>query len=156
MSHDIIDNPNVIAFPPLIYAVPMAVGILLHALFPMNLLPPVLANVVGGLSFILAVILAVLASRTMRQAGTNVNPSQPTTAIVSDGPFRFTRNPLYLSLTLLYSSISLLANALWPMLMLPIVLIIIERGVIAREERYLEDKFGEEYRHYKARVRRWI
>ena len=156
MSHDIIDNPNVIAFPPLIYAVPMAVGILLHALFPMNLLPPVLANVLGGLSFILAVILAVLASRTMRQAGTNVNPSQPTTAIVSDGPFRFTRNPLYLSLTLLYSSISLLANALWPMLMLPIVLIIIERGVIAREERYLEDKFGEEYRHYKARVRRWI
>ena len=156
MSHDIIDNPSVIAFPPLIYAVPMAVGILLHALFPMNLLPPVLANVVGGLSFILAVILAVLASRTMRQAGTNVNPSQPTTAIVSDGPFRFTRNPLYLSLTLLYSSISLLANALWPMLMLPIVLIIIERGVIAREERYLEDKFGEEYTHYKARVRRWI
>jgi protein-S-isoprenylcysteine O-methyltransferase Ste14 len=122
----------------------------------MNLLPPVLANVLGGLSFILAVILAVLASRTMRQAGTNVNPSQPTTAIVSDGPFRFTRNPLYLSLTLLYSSISLLANALWPMLMLPIVLIIIERGVIAREERYLEDKFGEEYTHYKARVRRWI
>ena len=156
MSHDIIDNPNVIAFPPLIYAVPMAVGILLHALFPMNLLPPVLANVLGGLSFILAVILAVLASRTMRQAGTNVNPSQPTTAIVSDGPFRFTRNPLYLSLTLLYSSISLLANALLPMLMLPIVLIIIERGVIAREERYLEDKFGEEYTHYKARVRRWI
>lgn len=156
MSHDIIDNPNVIAFPPLIYAVPMAVGILLHALFPMNLLPPVFANVLGGLSFILAVILAVLASRTMRQAGTNVNPSQPTTAIVSDGAFRFTRNPLYLSLTLLYGSISLLVNALWPMLMLPIVLIIIDRGVIAREERYLEDKFGEEYTQYKARVRRWI
>ncbi len=156
MSHDIIDNPNVIAFPPLIYAVPMAGGILLHTLFPMNLLPPVLANVLGGLSFILAVILAVLASRTMRQAGTNVNPSQPTTAIVSDGPFRFTRNPLYLSLTLLYSSISLLVNALWPMLMLPIVLIIIDQGVIAREERYLENKFGEEYTHYKARVRRWI
>lgn len=156
MSHDIIDNPNVIAFPPLIYAVPMAAGILLHALLPMNLLPPVLANILGGLSFILAVILAVSASRTMRQAGTNVNPSQPTTAIVSDGPFRFTRNPLYLSLTLLYSSISLLVNALWPMLMLPIVLIIIDRGVIAREERYLEDKFGEEYTQYKVRVRRWI
>lgn len=156
MSHDIIDNPNVIAFPPLIYGVPMAVGILLHALFPTNLLPPVLANELGGLSFILAVILAVLASRTMRQAGTNVAPSQPTTAIVSDGPFRFTRNPLYLSLTLLYSSISLLVNALWPMLMLPIVLIIIDRGVIAREERYLEDKFGEEYTQYKVCVRRWI
>ena len=62
----------------------------------------------------------------------------------------------YLSLTLAYGSISLVANALWPMLMLPIVLILIDRGVIAREERYLEDKFGEEYMQYKARVRRWI
>ncbi len=150
------DHPKVIAFPPLIYAIPLGVGILLHTIFPMNLLPPVGANVLGGSSFILAGILAVLASRTMRQAGTNVAPSQPTTAIVTNGPFRFTRNPIYLSLTLLYGSISLLTNALWPMLILPIVLIIIDRGVIVREERYLEDKFGEEYAQYKARVRRWI
>lgn len=156
MSHDIIDNPNVIAPPPVIYAVSMAAGILLQTLFPMHLLPLVGAYVSGGLSFILGGIVAVLAFQAMRQAGTNVNPSQPTTAIVTDGPYRFTRNPIYLSLTLLYSSISLLANALWPILMLPIVLILIDRGVIAREERYLEDKFGEEYIQYKARVRRWI
>lgn len=156
MSQNTIDNPNVIAPPPLIYAVPLAVGILIQTLFPMNLLPPVAAQVSGGLLFILAGILAVSALGTMRQAGTNVAPSQPTTAIVSDGPFRFTRNPLYLSVTLLYGSISLLVNGLWPMLMLPIVLIIIDRGVIAREERYLENKFGEEYTQYKARTRRWI
>lgn len=156
MSHKITDNPNVITFPPLIYAIPLAVGLLLHILFPVNLLPPVGAYVLGGLLFILAGILAVLASRTMRQAGTNVDPSQPTTAIVSNGPFRLTRNPLYLSLTLLYGSISLLANALWPMLILPIVLIIVDRGVIVREERYLEGKFGEEYTQYKIRVRRWV
>jgi protein-S-isoprenylcysteine O-methyltransferase Ste14 len=112
--------------------------------------------VLGGSAFILAGILAVLASRTMQQAGTNVAPSQPTTVIVTNGPFRFTRNPIYLSLTLLYGSISLLTNALWPMLVLPIVLIVVDRGVIVREEHYLEDKFGEEYTQYKARVRRWI
>lgn len=156
MSQDTIDNPNVIAPPPLIYAVPLVAGILIQTLFPMNLLPPVAAQVSGGLLFILAGILAVSALWTMRQAGTNVAPSQPTTAIVTDGPYRFTRNPIYLSLTLLYGGISLLANALWPMLMLPIVLIIIDRGVIAREEGYLEHKFGEEYTQYKARAHRWI
>jgi protein-S-isoprenylcysteine O-methyltransferase Ste14 len=156
MNQSIIDHPNVIAFPPVIYAVPLTAGILLQTLFPMNLLPPVGAYVLGGLSFILAGILAVSAFRKMRQVGTNVSPNQPTTAIVTDGPYRFTRNPIYLSLTLVYGSVSLVANALWPMLILPIVLILIDRGVIAREERYLEDKFGEEYMQYKARVRRWI
>ena len=156
MNHNIIDHPNVIAPPPAIYAVPLTTGILLQTLFPMNLLPLVGAYVSGGLSFILAGILAVSAFRMMRQSGTNVAPNQPTITIVTDGPYRFSRNPIYISLTLVYCSISLVANALWPMLMLPIVLILIDRGVIAREERYLEDKFGEEYMQYKARVRRWI
>lgn len=156
MSQDTVDNPNVIAPPPLIYAVPLAVGILIQILFPMNLLPPVAAQVSGGLLFILAGILFISALWRMRQAGTNVVTRQPTTAVVTGGPYRFTRNPIYLSLTLLYSGISLLTNALWPMLMLPIVLVIIDRGVIAREEGYLENKFGEEYTQYKARARRWI
>jgi len=92
----------------------------------------------------------------MKRAGTNIRPDQPTLAVVSDGPFRFTRNPLYLALTGLYVGITLLADALWPLLLLVPVLVVLQWGVVAREERYLEAKFGEPYRAYKARVRRWV
>ncbi len=92
----------------------------------------------------------------MRRAGTNVRPDQPTLALVFDGPFRFTRNPLYLAATGLYLGIALLVDALWPLLLLVPVLAVLRWGVVAREERYLEAKFGEPYRAYKARVRRWL
>ena len=92
----------------------------------------------------------------MKRAGTNIRPDQPTLALVFDGPFRFTRNPLYMALTGLYLGITLLVNALWPLLFLIPVLGVLRWGVVAREERYLEAKFGEPYRTYKARVRRWI
>jgi protein-S-isoprenylcysteine O-methyltransferase Ste14 len=73
-----------------------------------------------------------------------------------EGPFRYTRNPAYLSMTMMYAGIAALRNALWAIVVLPVALLVIERGVIEREERYLEGKFGEEYLSYKARVRRWI
>ena len=77
-------------------------------------------------------------------------------ALVTEGPFHYTRNPAYLSLTMIYTAIATLANALWAIVLLPIALLVTQRGVIEREERYLERKFGEEYLNYKARVRRWI
>jgi protein-S-isoprenylcysteine O-methyltransferase Ste14 len=92
----------------------------------------------------------------MTRAQTAVDPSKPTTAIVSDGVFRFSRNPLYLSMTLLYISISLLFNALWALLLLLPLLVIVQIGVIQREEVYLERKFGDEYLRYKSQVRRWM
>ena len=76
--------------------------------------------------------------------------------MVTQGPFRYTRNPAYLSMTIIYTGISSLVNALWAILLLPVALLVIQRGVIEREERYLERKFGEEYIRYKAQVRRWI
>ncbi len=92
----------------------------------------------------------------MHRAGTNVNPYKPTSGLVVNGPFRFTRNPIYLAFTLLYGGIAALVNALWAILLLPILLVIMRCGVIEREERYLEQKFGQEYLRYKERVRRWI
>ena len=92
----------------------------------------------------------------MRQAGTNVDPYRPATAIVTGGPYRFTRNPIYVGFTLMYVGIFALANALLPILLLPAVQQLMRRGVIEREERYLERKFGDEYLQYKERVRRWI
>ncbi|HEY5595406.1 MAG TPA: methyltransferase, partial [Nitrospiria bacterium] len=92
----------------------------------------------------------------MIRVGTHVDPFKPTTALATDGPFRFTRNTLYLSLTLLYGGITLFVNLPWALLFLPIVLLIMRIGVIDREERYLEQKFGEDYLRYKRSVRRWF
>ena len=92
----------------------------------------------------------------LRRADTPISPHEPTTRLVTEGPFRYTRNPDYLSATIIYAGVASLANALWAILLLPIVLVVTQRGVIEGEELYLERKFGEEYLRYKARVRRWI
>jgi protein-S-isoprenylcysteine O-methyltransferase Ste14 len=93
---------------------------------------------------------------TFRRAGTPVDPRRAATVLVTHGPYRFTRNPAYLGMALLYSGITLLRGALWPFATLPAVLTIVDRGVIAREERYLTERFGQSYTDYCANVRRWI
>jgi len=155
MQDKISDNPRVIAPPPLIFAGTLASGLLLHVLFPLSVLPRA-GLVLGRIFIVFAGIIAVAVFRAFRQVGTNVAPSKPAIALVTEGPFRFSRNPLYLSLTLLYAGITFCVSTLWPLLLLPPLLIVIQRGVIDREEHYLELKFGEAYRHYKARVRCWL
>jgi len=102
------------------------------------------------------VALAASAIVLFRRAGTSPVPIQPTTALVAQGPYRFTRNPMYVGLAALYAGIALLVNSLWPLVLLPVVLIAIRWWVIAREEAYLERKFGDAYRAYTRRVRRWL
>ena len=92
----------------------------------------------------------------MRQADTPTSPYRPVEHIATEGPFRYSRNPGYLSMAMICAGVASLANALWAIILLPVALLVIQRGVIEREERYLERKFGEEYLSYKARVRRWI
>jgi protein-S-isoprenylcysteine O-methyltransferase Ste14 len=150
------DNPGVIAPPPLIYAGALAIGLLANRRYRLAFLPRGLSRVLGWPLIFGGLVIGTLGFREMKRAGTNVDPREPTTAIVTGGPYRFTRNPLYLSLTLIYGGITTLANALPAALLLPIVLAIMRRGVIEREERYLERKFGDEYLDYKGRVRRWI
>ena len=155
-AHEAANVPGVIAPPPLIYAGALATGLLAKALFPASFLPRPVARALGWPLIGGGLLLGLLGSRALRGAGTNINPTKPTTALVTEGPYRFTRNPLYLSLTLVYGGISTLANTLWAALLLPFVLVVMRRGVIDREERYLERKFGEEYLRYKAQVRRWV
>ncbi|MBI3596308.1 MAG: isoprenylcysteine carboxylmethyltransferase family protein [Nitrospirae bacterium] len=150
------DTAGIIAPPPLIYAAGLAAGLLSHAALPFHIPSSTLAVALGLCLIGVGILLAVAGFRTMGRAHTNVNPYEPTTALATDGPFRFTRNPLYLSLTLLYGGIALFANLPWAILLLPIVLLIMRRGVIDREERYLEQKFGEDYLRYKRSVRRWL
>ena len=150
------DNPGVIAPPPLIYAGTLAVGLLLNRLHPVPFLPRGSWRILGLPLAFTGFLIGLQGYREMVHAGTNVDPYKPSTSIVEAGPYRYTRNPLYLGMTLIYTSITTRANALPAALLLPIVLAVMRYGVIEREERYLEDKFGDEYLSYKTRVRRWI
>jgi protein-S-isoprenylcysteine O-methyltransferase Ste14 len=150
------DHPNVVVLPPLLYGAGLAVGLLLHWLAPRPVLADDLRYWVGGGVLALGLMLAVWGRRVMERVGTNVNPTQPTTALVSDGPFRFSRNPLYVALTLMYIGLGLLTNGLWVLLLLAPVLLVLHYGVVLREERYLEAKFGDPYRAYRAHVRRYL
>src|SRR5262245_25480816 len=150
------DHPRVIAFPPLLFASTLVAGWLLHWAFPHRLLPPLPARVLGAALVVTALLLAASARRAMVRAGTNVDPREPTTAIVTDGPFRVTRNPLYMSLVLFYLGGTLLIDDFAPLVLLAPVLLVLHFGIVRREEQYLEDKFGDVYRAYRARVRRYL
>jgi len=156
MAEENKDIAGVIALPPLIYLGPLVVGLVLHAVRPIAIVPRVLSRVLGVALIGSALAVGATAFAALRRADTPPDPREPTQAIVATGPYRFTRNPIYLAFTLLYAGITLVANARWPALLLPAVLIVMRRGVIDREERYLEQRFGDEYRQYKARVRRWV
>jgi protein-S-isoprenylcysteine O-methyltransferase Ste14 len=93
---------------------------------------------------------------TFTRARTSLLPFRPATAMVASGPYRFSRNPMYVGLTLLYVGLSLLTAMAWPLVMLPLALVALTALVIRREERYLEAAFGAEYAAYRARVRRWL
>lgn len=155
MSSNDRDIPGIVAPPPLLYAGGLLVGLGLHRLRPLPFLPPRVAPILG-VALIVAGCIGVAGVWAFHRAATSPNPWRPTTHLVVGGPFRLTRNPMYLGLTLWYLGATCWANSLWPLLLLPLVLLVMQRGVIAREERYLERKFGDEYRGYRTRVRRWL
>ena len=150
------DNPSVIAFPPLIFGGALIIGLIVHYFVPIQFLAGTLSIWLGVLLILVAGPIILSAVRTIRRAQTAFDLRKPTTSIVTEGAFRFSRNPAYLALTLLYLGIASLINSIWVFLMIVPTVIVMQRGVIEREERYLERKFGEEYLRYKERVRRWI
>ena len=154
--HKVSDAPGVLVFPPALFAGTLVLGLVLHWLRPVSLLPPLPARLAGLVVLVLSWSLVHSAEAAMKRAGTNVRPDQPSLAIVTDGPFRFSRNPMYLATTGLYLGITLLVNTPWPLILLSPMLLVLHWGVVRREERYLEAKFGEPYRAYKSRVRRWV
>jgi protein-S-isoprenylcysteine O-methyltransferase Ste14 len=106
--------------------------------------------------FGVALPIFIAAVTQFKKANTAVVPFQPTTAIVEAWPYSFSRNPIYLAMALIYVGISLFFNTWWPIFLMPLVLLVMQRGVIEREEAYLTRKFGDQYLAYKARVRRWL
>lgn len=145
---------GVIAPPPLIFGLPLVAAWLLGLRWPLPLLPEPWHHL-GWLPLALGAA-AVSALLAFRRAGTKPEPWKPTTALVTDGPYRWSRNPMYLGMAGLYVGLAMLLGLGWAVVLFPAVLATMHYGVIAREERYLERLFGAAYGDYRARVRRWI
>ena len=152
---DSADSPNVIVRPPIAWALAALVGLALNWLMPLPFLPAALpASWLGAIVF--ALVLVAWAIPTITRAGSNVPTSLPTTTIVETGPYRFTRNPIYLGMLLGLIGLAIAFNSLWLLMTLVPFALVIRYCVITREEAYLERKFGDVYRRYRARVRRWL
>lgn len=156
MDPPIADSPGVIAPPVAIYGVAIAAGFALDYFLPYPVLPGWVQYPLGALLLAPGVGLNLLAYRKFRRAKTDVRPWKPTTAIVADGIYRYTRNPIYLGFTLLQAGAAVAGDSPWVLALLAPVLLLMHHGVILREERYLAGKFGAGYLDYKAAVRRWI
>ena len=150
------DSPQVIAPPLFIYLGGLAIGAILHWFKPLPFLPESLTLSLGVVSIAISVVFVVISFRALKGAKTNIDVRKPTMSIVSTGPYRFTRNPVYLSMTLFIVGVAIWVNTLWILITLVPVLFVMKFSVIAREEAYLTRKFGEEYLRYKSKVRRWL
>jgi protein-S-isoprenylcysteine O-methyltransferase Ste14 len=150
------DTAGVIAPPPLIYLGALGIGFGLDAAIGTGTMPPTITVPIGAASIIAGTGLLRSFLRAFQRARTPIDPYTPSEAIVTDGPYRLTRNPAYLGMALTYAGIAIFAEAPWALAPLPVAIAVIDRGVIAREERYLERKFGTPYVDYKRRVRRWM
>lgn len=149
-----------VRFPPLlIYVIGYAIGWLIDRIWPWPILSGgrhAIMTFTGWLLIGFSMVIVVAALAIFRNRKTGIYPTQPASEIVSSGPYRFTRNPMYLGMTSFYTGLALLMNMLWPLLMLPIAAAILVKYVITREERYLREAFGTAYEEYCRHVRRWI
>ena len=142
--------------PPLVYLASVALGLLVHYAWPARFVPPSVSTPVGVILTLVAVGLFVSAVRTFRAAGTPVPGNRPTTAIVRTGPYRFSRNPIYVAFSLFQLGLAVWVNSLGLLITLIPAVSLMALAVIPREERYLEARFPSEYSSYRAAVRRWL
>lgn len=152
------DAPNVIARPPRLYIAALVVGAGLGEIFPLRLVEAgSLANEIAGAAIAIAgIAVMALAMRRFAAAGTNVPTVLPATALVTDGIYRYSRNPIYVALTLIYAGLAVVLNSVWALMLLAPLMVAMRYGVIAREEDYLTRKFGADYLDYQRRVGRWF
>ena len=142
--------------PPLVYLGAIALGLLLHVAWSVRLVSRAVSGLLGGTAVLVAVVLFLSAVRTFRTAGTPVPGNRPTTTIVRTGPYRCSRNPIYLSFSLLQRGVACWVNSLWLLVTLMPAVALMSFVVIPREEHYLETRFPSDYLPYKASVRRWL
>lgn len=156
-STDTEKTAGVLVRPPILYLGALVLGLVLdQVLSPAVSLSSAPVMVSGAVFLGLGLLILIIAARRFALAKTPVPTNLPTTHLVTEGLYRFSRNPIYAALTLIYLGLALLFRSWGALLLLPVVLIVMRYGVIAREERYLSERFGESYRAYQQRVRRWL
>jgi protein-S-isoprenylcysteine O-methyltransferase Ste14 len=150
------DYPKVITPPPIIVLIMIAAGFAASLIQPLRFIDGYARYVAGGALLLVSAVIILSAYFKMKGAGTNVDVRKPATTVLTDGVYSYSRNPMYVSLVIFLAAVSMLLNNLWIMILIPVFIFIMGRGVIAREELYLEEKFGAQYTDYKERVRRWL
>jgi len=150
------DHADVVGRPPAVTVAALGAGVVLHLLVPVEIVPGVPTWVLGIPLAMVSLALFLLSVREFSRHGTPVRGTEAVTTIVATGPYRFSRNPIYLSFVLLQLGIALTANSAWILLMVIPTFLYLSIGVIDREESYLARKFGDEYRRYRQSVRRWM
>jgi protein-S-isoprenylcysteine O-methyltransferase Ste14 len=159
MQHDQTEGPDVITIPPLIPLAGLGLSLVARMLWKLPILPRWLSGPRKrfGIALIAGGFLTGLwGARTFQEAGTHLNPEHAATALVESGPFQYTRNPIYIGMSAIYSGITLLLNNMWGVLLLPAVIAAFQRGVIEREEAHMRARFGDAYEEYTERVPRWL
>lgn len=159
MSNQTKDNPGVIAPPPLIFLSGLLLGGIIQWFYPVYILSAeylIVSRIFGVLVIVFGLGIVLIAKAKMQKAETNIEPWKPTNAIISDGIYSLSRNPVYVAMIFICLGVTLIFNSLWFLPFLILVLLVMHYGVILREEKYLEKKFGTEYSDYKREVRRWI
>jgi protein-S-isoprenylcysteine O-methyltransferase Ste14 len=150
------EGPGLHVHPPVIYLAVLLIGVGLNYGWPIRLLPGPWGAIVGVTLIATGVAILPPVLVRFRRADTPFNAHEPTTALIVDGPYRFSRNPAYVALTLWYLGVGFLLNSGWVLLLVVPVLLVMDLRVIRREERHLEATFGERYLRYKSQVRRWL
>jgi protein-S-isoprenylcysteine O-methyltransferase Ste14 len=150
------DAPNVKIIPPLVYLAGIVIGFLANIWMPIKVVPNLVAWAVGGILIFCGAAFTGFALLKFRDVGTTVRPDRAASTLVIAGPYKITRNPMYLGLALVYLGIATAGQCVWALILLPVVLIIIQRGAIEPEEAFLEKRFGVDYISYREKVRRWI
>lgn len=151
-------GPGVAFPPPFVFVVGFGLGWLLGRFVPLfqNMVPHAAVEMVGAILAGAGLAGLMWAMSTFVTSGTSIVPIKRASTLVTHGPYRYSRNPMYASLTLAYAGLALTTETWWALILLPLVLFVLYRAVIAREERYLHSEFGDAYRDYTRRVRRWI
>lgn len=153
------DRPNRLPWPPMIYVAAAALAVVLNWLVPLPWIPGPLGEflfAVGWLVAAGALAIDIAAMRAMRRARTTIMPHRAADHLVAEGPFSFTRNPIYVGNTMLMIGIGLIAGIAWFLILAPLAAYATTKLAIEREERHLEARFGKRYRDYRKKVRRWL
>jgi protein-S-isoprenylcysteine O-methyltransferase Ste14 len=150
-------RPATRVLPPAPYAAALLGGWWLdRRMMPLSLDWGVAGNVLGGLAVGIGFALFAWTLATFHRHRTTVNPYKAASTLCTEGPFRFSRNPIYVGDWFILAGVSLLMKTAWPLVFAPLIWALLRYGVIRHEEAHLEARFGDDYRAYRARVRRWL